>query len=69
MNTIAHNENVAQESINHTVRKHFLDRSITTREVIFVLALALCMTPWVSAPLALLGGLIIAQFIGHPSCI
>ncbi|SFM66899.1 conserved hypothetical integral membrane protein [Chitinophaga sp. YR627] len=66
MNTIVHNEGVRQEGINHTGRKHFLDRSITTREVIFVLALALCMTPWISAPIALMGGLIIAQFIGHP---
>jgi uncharacterized integral membrane protein (TIGR00698 family) len=45
---------------------HFLDRSITTREVIFVLAMAVCVTPIVSPPVALVMGLIIAQWVGHP---
>lgn len=61
MTTIAHNEK--SEGI---VKKNFLDRSITTREVIFVLALTACLTPWVSPPVALVIGLVIAQFIGHP---
>lgn len=56
METILHNKD----------RKTFLDKSITTREVIFVLALAVCLTPWISPPVALLLGLCIAQFIGHP---
>lgn len=43
-----------------------LSKSITVREVIFVIALALCLTPWISAPLALILGLVVAQFIGHP---
>ncbi len=46
--------------------KKFLDRSITTREVIFLLAVVFCLSPLISPPLALLMGLIIAQFIGHP---
>ena len=46
--------------------KNLLDKSITTREVIFVLAVVLCLSPLVSPPIALLMGLIIAQFIGHP---
>ena len=46
--------------------KNLLDKSITTREVIFVLAVVLCLSPLISPPIALLMGLIIAQFIGHP---
>jgi uncharacterized integral membrane protein (TIGR00698 family) len=45
---------------------HFLDRSITAREVIFVLAMAVCVTPIVSPPVALVAGLAIAQWVGHP---
>lgn len=44
----------------------FLDRSITTREVIFLLAVVFCLSPFITPPIALLMGLIIAQFIGHP---
>ncbi|WP_353184638.1 putative sulfate exporter family transporter [Parapedobacter lycopersici] len=44
----------------------FLDRSITTREVIFLLAVVCCLSPLISPPVALLMGLVIAQFIGHP---
>jgi uncharacterized integral membrane protein (TIGR00698 family) len=43
-----------------------LDRSISTRELIFGVALIACLTPWVSPPIALVLGLIIALFIGHP---
>lgn len=46
--------------------KNLLDKSITTREVIFVLAVVLCLSPLISPPIAFLMGLIIAQFIGHP---
>jgi uncharacterized integral membrane protein (TIGR00698 family) len=54
--------------INHTEKspKRLLDRSITTREVIFILALIFCLSPLITPPIALLMGLIIAQFIGHP---
>ncbi|MBO0936496.1 putative sulfate exporter family transporter [Fibrella sp. HMF5335] len=38
----------------------------TTREIIFGAALILCLTPLMSPPLALLLGLIMAQFVGHP---
>ncbi len=44
----------------------FLDRSITTRELIFILAVVFCLSPWITPPMALLLGLVIAQFIGHP---
>ncbi len=46
--------------------KRFLDRSVTTREVIFLLAFVFCLSPLISPPIALLMGLVIAQFIGHP---
>ena len=46
--------------------KNILDKSITTREVIFLLAVVFCLSPLISPPIALLMGLIIAQFIGHP---
>jgi len=51
-----------------TINKTFLDRtvSLTTREVIFLLAFVFCLTPLITPPVALLMGLIIAQFVGHP---
>ena len=45
---------------------NFFNSTPTTRKVIFILAVILCLTPLVSPPLALLLGLLIAQFIGHP---
>jgi uncharacterized integral membrane protein (TIGR00698 family) len=47
-------------------KKSILDRTITTREVIFMFFVVLCLSPLISAPVALLMGLIVAQFIGHP---
>jgi uncharacterized integral membrane protein (TIGR00698 family) len=44
----------------------WLDRSITTRELLFIILVVLCLTPFISPPVALLLGLIVAQFIGHP---
>lgn len=50
-----------------TVRKRkFLDRQITTRQLIFIVLIFLCLTPWITPPTALFVGLIVAQFIGHP---
>lgn len=51
-----------------TMNKTFLDRtvSLTTREVIFLLAFVCCLTPIITPPIALLMGLVIAQFVGHP---
>ena len=48
------------------LKNGILDRSITTREVIFLLAVVFCLSPLISPPIALLMGLEIAQFIGHP---
>ena len=47
-------------------KRFFLDRTITTREVIFLLAVVFCLSPLITPPIALLMGLVIAQFIGHP---
>ncbi len=38
----------------------------TTRKVVFILLAFLCLTPIISPPIALLLGLFVAQFIGHP---
>ena len=43
-----------------------LDKHIQVRQVIFAAAVILCLTPLVSPPIALLLGLGIALFIGHP---
>lgn len=58
MKTKAPDENPTKKSI--------LDKTITTREVIFMFFVVLCLSPLISPPFALLMGLIIAQFIGHP---
>lgn len=39
---------------------------IPLRESLFFLAALACLTPWVSPPLALVLGLVIALFVGHP---
>lgn len=54
------------ENVTPKEERRFLDKSITTRELIFLLALVFCISPGISPPLALLLGLIIAQFVGHP---
>src|SRR5665213_2750834 len=46
--------------------KSLLDKSVTTREIVFVVALIFCLTPVVTPPVALLIGFAIAQFSGHP---
>ena len=58
-----------QDHQNNTEKKslrRFLEKSITAREVIFFVLVVLCSSPFVSPPVALLLGLIVAQFIGHP---
>jgi uncharacterized integral membrane protein (TIGR00698 family) len=54
------------ENTSLTKTYTFLSRNITTRELIFIIAVVLCLTPWISPPVALLMGLIIAQLVGHP---
>src|SRR6185437_795308 len=48
------------------ILKNVLDKKVSTREIIFVVALIVCLTPFVSPPVALLIGFGIAQFSGHP---
>jgi uncharacterized integral membrane protein (TIGR00698 family) len=43
-----------------------LDKHGTARQVIFILVVFACLTPWVTPPLALVLGLFIAFFVGHP---
>jgi uncharacterized integral membrane protein (TIGR00698 family) len=38
----------------------------TTQQVLFILIFALCLMPFITPPIALLFGLIVAQTIGHP---
>ena len=47
-------------------KRGLLSRGITGREVIFLVAVVFCLSPLITPPLALLMGLLIAQFIGHP---
>ncbi|HYK76788.1 MAG TPA: putative sulfate exporter family transporter, partial [Daejeonella sp.] len=46
--------------------RRILDRNITIRQLIFILLVGVCLTPWISAPTALFMGLMVARFIGHP---
>jgi uncharacterized integral membrane protein (TIGR00698 family) len=46
--------------------RKFLDRQLSTREIIFIGIAILCCSSLISAPVALLLGLLVAQCIGHP---
>jgi len=48
------------------VFKNFPVKKITTQQLIFIVLVVLCLTPWITPPIALLLGLMVAQFIGHP---
>lgn len=54
------------EENTQPLKKHFLEKSITLREIIFLSAFILCLSPLISPPVALLLGILIAQFVGHP---
>ena len=54
------------ENQNKKGLNRLLYKNITTREVLFLLAFVFCLSPLITPPIALLVGLIIAQFIGHP---
>jgi uncharacterized integral membrane protein (TIGR00698 family) len=43
-----------------------LDKHSTIRQVIFTVVVFACLTPWITPPLALVLGLFIALFVGHP---
>ncbi|MHB8580174.1 MAG: YeiH family protein [Ignavibacteriaceae bacterium] len=61
MNAIPNKEIVTQPSI-----KNFSFKNISAREVIFILGLIFCISPFASPPIALAIGLVIALTIGHP---
>ncbi len=46
--------------------KGLLNLSLISRQLIFLLLAIFCLTPLISPPLALLLGLGVAQFVGHP---
>jgi uncharacterized integral membrane protein (TIGR00698 family) len=46
--------------------QQFYGRAITLRQVLFVLLLLVCLTPWASPPIALALGLLLAQTVGNP---
>lgn len=46
--------------------KTILEKTITYREIMFIILLIACATPVISPPLALLLGIMVAQFLGHP---
>ncbi len=48
------------------VTNNLLNLKITTREIIFILFAVACTSPLITPPFALIMGLIVAQFIGHP---
>jgi uncharacterized integral membrane protein (TIGR00698 family) len=47
-------------------KKKPLNQKFTFKHVLFLIALVLCISPWIDPPLALLMGVVIAQTIGHP---
>ncbi len=44
----------------------FLTHRVEVRQILFVLALIFCASPYASPPLALAVGLLVAMFVGHP---
>jgi len=53
-------------SSKESLEKFYFVKDKNTRRVIFIITLILCASPLVSPPIALLLGILIAQFIGHP---
>lgn len=55
-------------TINPTVQKikNILSANITVRELIFIIALIFCLTPYATPPIALAIGILLAFSIGHP---
>ena len=59
-------EEKLQSAQNNDNKNGFSLGKITYREVIFILALVFCLTPYSSPPIALAIGIILAFTIGHP---
>lgn len=51
---------------DNQLEKPFIKLHSAGRKLLFIIAALLCLTPFISAPLALLLGLVFANTIGHP---
>ncbi len=49
--------------MDHT---HGISAFVTKEKVVYTICALLCLTPWVSPPVALLAGIIVVQFFNHP---
>jgi len=56
----------AQGALTRQPKGLLLNINDQTRKIVFILCAAICMIPFISPAVALLMGLVIAQFIGHP---
>ncbi len=54
------------EPSKNTPQQGFLKLSAPVQKGVFVAIAALTLTPWISAPIALLLGIVVSNFIGHP---
>ena len=55
----------SKTNFSEKIRK-FLNRQLTVKELLFTALCILCLTPFVTPPLALLAGIVTAQSLGHP---
>lgn len=45
---------------------NLLNKRFSGQEILFLLGVLLCLTPLISPPIALVLGILVAQFVGHP---
>ena len=54
------------QQLTHKASGLLLNVNENTRKAVFIICITLCLTPFISPAIALLMGLVIAQFTGHP---
>ena len=54
------------QQLTHKASGLLLNVNENTRKAVFIICIVLCLTPFISPAIALLMGLVIAQFTGHP---
>jgi len=54
------------QQLTHKASGLLLNVNESTRKAVFIICIVLCLTPFISPAIALLMGLVIAQFTGHP---
>jgi len=59
-------EKTTQDSNTQKSAKPSIDRSVIIKKIVFGVAVILCLSSLISPPVALLLGLIVAWFVGHP---